>query len=263
MSDLITTQRVFGAALRNATKAADASSMFSTDDATTMRRLAIYRGNAVAAASKALANTFPVISQVVGEEFFRALARRYWDDVPSASGDLTEYGAHFANFLAAFEPVAELGYLADLARLEWLVQRALCAHDAPRVAISTLTTLAPTDQEEMRLALLPGTSVLESVWPVARLWAIHQADYNGEFSVDLAQGEIALIARDGWRVTVQSIGRAEYTFYQAIAADLDLGHAIDAALSVDTNWDVAKQLTKILGNGPLELRQQKERITSP
>ena len=64
--------------------------------------------------------------------FLRASRTRIALRTTSASGGLNELGGHLADFLPAFAPARELPYLADVARLEWLVHKAHYAADHPR-----------------------------------------------------------------------------------------------------------------------------------
>ena len=262
MPDLLATQRAFGAALRDAARSVDATDLFVGDDATVSRRLAIYRGNAEAAVSKALDSAYPVVGQLVGEEFFEGLARRYWERVPSCSGDLTDYGADFADFLAGFAATASFPYLPDLARLEWQVQKAGRAPDAARRSFTAGARLSCEDLGKMHCTLLPGSSIIASSWPIATLWQIHQSDYGGEFYADLERGEIALVARDGVRVTVQAIGRGESAFYRAIQAGSDLARAIDAGMDEDAAWESASWISDLLARAPITLDTETERMIS-
>ena len=60
-----------------------------------------------------------MIHQLVGEEFFRLLAKRFIEQHPSHSGNLHRYGSEMAEFLMHFENTQHLAYLPDVARLEW------------------------------------------------------------------------------------------------------------------------------------------------
>src|SRR5690606_31278590 len=82
------------------------------------RRFAVYRNNVTVGLINALATRFPAVQRIVGEEFFRDMARVYVRAHPPRSRLLMEYGDDFADFVAGFGPVAELEYLADVARLE-------------------------------------------------------------------------------------------------------------------------------------------------
>ncbi len=85
----------------------------------------------------ALRTKFPATERIVGEEFFRAMARVFVIAHPPRSKILHTYGDDFGDFIAAFEPAAELAYLADVARLEAARTRAYHAADA--------TPLTPAD----------------------------------------------------------------------------------------------------------------------
>ena len=75
MPELLRFQLDFAASLRNAPRSEAVRHWLAGDASHVERRVAIYRANMVAAADKALAAAYPVIRQVVGAEFFHALAR--------------------------------------------------------------------------------------------------------------------------------------------------------------------------------------------
>ena len=93
------------------------------------RRFAIHRNNVVVGLIRALQARFPVVEKIVGGEFFTAMARVFIAKSPPRTPILTTYGDEFADFIAAFEPARELGYLADVARLEAARTRAYHAAD--------------------------------------------------------------------------------------------------------------------------------------
>ncbi|WP_036828640.1 DNA-binding domain-containing protein, partial [Photobacterium sanctipauli] len=84
----------------------------------------IYRNNFIMSLSEVLEATYPCTLAVVGEECFAQLARQHVLSVPLTEGDVSHYGEGFA---ASIEGQPELcqavPYLADLARLEWCVDR--------------------------------------------------------------------------------------------------------------------------------------------
>jgi hypothetical protein len=94
------------------------------------RRFAVYRNNVAVGLVDALARRFPATQRIVGEEFFRAMARLYVQAEPPRSPLLMQYGDTFADFIARFPPAAEIVYLVDVARLEAARTRAHHAADA-------------------------------------------------------------------------------------------------------------------------------------
>jgi hypothetical protein len=99
-------------------------------------RFAVYRNNLVVSLVDALADTYPVVQEMVGVEFFRAMAREFVRVQPPASPVLAHYGAGFAEFIEDFPPAAGLPYLPDLARLELMrVEVYHAADDAPALRV--------------------------------------------------------------------------------------------------------------------------------
>lgn len=216
------------------------------EEALVERRLAIYRANVTANAVKALAAAYPVVQQVVGEVFFAGLARVYRHEAPSSSGDLSEYGDGFARFLAQFEHVRSLPYISDLARLEWQVHRAYGAADTRPWDPASIGMVAPEQQHTIRFRLVAGTSVVESPFPLVRVWTIHQPGFQGEFVVDWSLTERALVARDELRVKVTAVSAGDAAFIVATLGGATLGDAAAAALESDAAFDLSAFLARAI-----------------
>jgi hypothetical protein len=220
---LLETQRAFAAALK---APADAG-------------MRAYRANVWGNWSAALAGAYPIVRKIVGEAFFEALAREYARAHGSASGDLNEYGARLADFVAEHPDTLDLPYLPDVARMEWLAHRAYYAADRP--------AFDPSRIDALRLA--PGCALLESPWPLARIWQVHQDDYPGEFAVDLRSGaQRVLVHRPNWRAEVQALDAGDYLFLKSL--DAGLGSALQAAAG-DPAFDPAQAPAYWVGLGVL------------
>lgn len=104
-------------------------------------RFAVYRNNVVASLINALTDTYPVTQELVGEAFFRAMAREYVLTEPPRSRVLAFYGLSFADFVERFPPAASLPYLADVARLEMVRVQAYHAADGTSLSAEVITEL--------------------------------------------------------------------------------------------------------------------------
>jgi hypothetical protein len=104
--------------------------------------LTIYRNTRLGTLTRALATAFPAVRALVGEDFFEAAARQFIRAEPPATACLDDYGERFAAFLAQLPPAAGIAYLADVARLEWAVNRALHAPDGPVLELAALAGVA-------------------------------------------------------------------------------------------------------------------------
>jgi hypothetical protein len=243
MSELLASQRAFAAALRDPTAMPRTQCRLSGDAALAERRFAIYRANVSASIVKALSAAYPVVQQVVGAAFFEALAVSHHRTHPSTSGDLTDYGAKFAMYLEEFPHTQHLPYLPDLARVEWAVHSAEGAADAEAFDAAALAALNPAQQAALRFHWAPGTTLVDSRHPVARVWQIHQSGYDGEFSVDWTTPQCALVAREGSRVGVSALAPGEAAFVDALLkGSAPLAQATEAALAADPEFGLGEFL---------------------
>ncbi len=243
MSELGALQHAFGAALASVDGARRNASLFRGAPELVLARLAVYRGNVVGASGKALAGAYPIVAKIVGDEFFEGLAREYLRRHPSAGGDLNEFGESFAEFVAAFPHTQDLPYLPDVARMEWLAHRAHYAADAAALDLGRLGAVSEKDYGRLRLTLAPACALMESRWPLARIWEVHQDDFEDEFSVDLDSGpQRILICRPQFRVLVGALSEGGYRFLQAVAGGAPLAGALDAALAAEPAFELGAAL---------------------
>lgn len=214
------------------------------------RRFAVYRNNVVVSLIDALADGYPVVQALVGDEFFRAMARRYVVDRPPASAVMAEYGDDFADFIAGFAPAAGLPYLADLARLERCRVTACHAADAAAIDPARLAAALaePATLPDLRLALHPALAVLTSDYAVVALWAAHQG--LGELAeVRPDTPESALVLRYGLDVEVIGIPAAAAAFVASLAAGYCLGQAMAAAGAHEAAFDPTAILATLIAKG--------------
>jgi hypothetical protein len=213
--------------------------------------VSVYRSNAFGNWAQALAGAYPIVRKVVGADFFEGLAREYARAYPSASGDLNEYGAGLAEFVAAFPHTQDLPYLPDVARMEWLAHRAYYAADATPF---DLTRISNSNPESLRPRLAPGCALLASDWPLARIWTVHQHDYEGAIDVDLGAGPDRILAhRPRWRAQVRSLAPGDYRFLDMARQGKTLGEALETAVAEDSAFDAALALAGWVNAGVIAL----------
>ena len=206
------------------------------------RRFGLYRGNQRATWEATLANAYPVLRLLVGEEFFGGLSHAYGMDYPSENADLNLFGGHFAQFLAVFPHVADYPYLPDVARLEWALHRAHYGADLPGVSAAAIASLAPEQIETVRLRLHPACTLLASEWATLPLWQAHQDGGSHEFPAQLATPSHALVVRPVWKAQVLPLSKGAHAALSALAAGASLGAALDAAFDIDEAFDVGANL---------------------
>ncbi|HXZ53048.1 MAG TPA: DNA-binding domain-containing protein [Burkholderiales bacterium] len=207
--------------------------------------LAVYRANVEGNLASALAGAYPIVRKIVGQGYFAQLCRAYAARHSSASGDLNRYGSQFAHFLGDYAEVADLPYLPDVARIEWLVHFAYYAQDPDEFDANALAGVPAERYAQLRPRLAPPCAVLSSAWPLGRIWAVHQDDYRGAFDVDLRAGpDRILVHRPRWRASVSSLGAGDFHFLEAAARGAQLGAAVEAALAAEPGFDPSAALLR-------------------
>ena len=242
-------QTGFAAALADARHVAAVLPLFSGAPARAQARLAVYRGNVYGNLAKALAGAYPVTRKIVGDEFFAAMAREYAREHPSRSGDLNRYGERLAEFVATFPDTADLPYLPDVARMEWLAHLAYYAADPAPFDVAALADIPDERYAGLTARLAPACALLESSWPLERIWAVHQDDYSGEFGADLQSGpHSVLVHRPRWRAEVLSLAAGDFRFLQSLSQGETLGTALEAGAG-EPGFDPSDALARWIGLG--------------
>jgi hypothetical protein len=213
--------------------------------------MAVYRGNVFGNWAQALSSAYPIVRKIVGEPFFDGLVREYARAHASVSGDLNEYGAQLAEFVATWPHTQDLPYLPDVARMEWLAHRAYYAADSTPFDFTKISDSKP---EALTLRLVPSCALLASDWPLARIWMVHQDDYEGEIAANLnARPHRILVHRRRWRAQVRSLAPGDYRFLQAASQRKTLGEALEAAAAEDPRFDPALALAGWVDAGVITL----------
>ncbi|MGI9381893.1 MAG: HvfC/BufC N-terminal domain-containing protein [Methyloligellaceae bacterium] len=215
------------------------------------RRFDVYRNNVYVSLIDVLSGRFPVVLRLVGEEFFRAMARCYVEAEPPRSPVLMEYGGGFPSFLETFEPARELPYLPDVARLEQAWNAAYHAGDAEPVGSDALMGVTADDIPHLTFEFLPSLELVRSPYPIVSIWETNTADVDVE-PVDLAVGgEDALVIRPHLEVEVRRLPEGASDFISALRAGRRLGEAFELAQAESTGFDLQANIAGLVASGSI------------
>ena len=206
-------------------------------------RLAIHRHHIASSLARSLGTTFSTVQALVGEEFFRQAALAFVAGELPTQPVLAEYGAGFADFIAAYTPARELPYLADVARLDWALN---AAFHSPRVAAVDLSVVPPEQLAVSTLGLAPGTALVRSAYPLDLIWAASQAGAP-EGTVDLGRGSARLLVlRRAADAAFITLGEAEAVFVTALGAGQTVEAAAGAAFAVEPAFDLTAAFARLV-----------------
>lgn len=213
-------------------------------------RLQVYRNNTFSSLTAALKDSFPVVCQLVDERFFGYAVQEYIRRHPPQAPRLAEYGGDFADFLSCFEPVGHLVYLPDVARLEWAVNAAFHAADAPTLDPARIAAVPQDRYPLLRFVAHPSVQLFASPYPVDRIWQAHQPDGDLDTKIDLATGGCRLlIDRRDQDIRFLSLDAAGLALAEALCEGYALQEAYEKAAAVDDALDLIAVLSTHLARG--------------
>lgn len=184
-------------------------------------RYDIYRNTVTVGLTDALAANFPVVRDLVGPEFFSAMAREYLREHPPRLPIMALYGDELAGWLAGFAPVASLPYLPGVARLEALRRHAAHAEDAAALEPAALAEVHPEALGGLRLQPHPSARWMTDAQPVLAIWNRH----NGQPDANDPAGEI-LLCRPAMTVVQVAAPAGTCATMAALASGSPLGKAL-------------------------------------
>ena len=116
-----------------------------------------------------LAEDFPHVARLLGDDAFATLVRRYLKVHPSTEPSVRHVGRALTEFIRSQQDL--LPGLADLAALEWARGNAFDAPDDAPLTAAKLAELDPAVWPHLKLIPVRSLEILNAFWPVQRLWA--------------------------------------------------------------------------------------------
>ena len=245
--------RELQAAFRQALLADDAAAVaeeIARDGLDPGARLQVYRNHVLTTLTAVLGEAYPVVARLVDARFFGFAADRYVRAQPPDGPCLFEYGRTFPDFLAGFPPCQGLPCLPDVARLEWALHVAIHADDAEPIDPAAIRATSPEDLGRLVLHPHPSVALVESRWPVDRIWLANQPDADSEVVVDLdAGGARLLVHRAEDTAGFRALDAGRSTLWRALLERRPLEDAAAAALAAESTLDLTLALRDLLREG--------------
>ncbi|SMY17941.1 HvfC/BufC N-terminal domain-containing protein [Photobacterium aquimaris] len=193
-----------------------ATTMVISDHFSAQQRLQLYCNNFIVGLTEVLESVYSTVKAMTGGACFKQLARQHILNHPLPQGDVTLYGDHFSDTIAA-QPtlVSSLPYLVDLARLEWL--RDVVSRSPSHSGALPLEKLHRLEHPQHSLDLLRcyfhipiSTHIFSSQYAVGALWEIvnhtdgsHQQQQLA--TLDIHQPQAVLVQHFQWQLWQQTV----------------------------------------------------------
>ena len=236
----------FGEALLNAGLPAP-EGVIGRDGKPSERRFNVYRNNVVTGQVATLCDAYPATARLVGDAFFRAMARDYVLAHVPTTPMMFDYGADFPAFIDVFPEAQELPYLGDVARIERAWVEAYHAPEAlPLSGLGLRDVLAASDPGSLTLQLHPSMRVLQSPFPALSIWEMNTGSSREE-SIGLDDGpEEMLVVRPEADVHVHRLTKGSAAFLMTVAKGFSLVNATEQAIARNASFDLVAHLAALV-----------------
>ena len=247
MPSLREIQQAFGRAIASGDNSAIAQHVVA-NGLEPSARLRIYRNNHRETSLGALRSTYPVIERLVGPAYFRQAALEYLAAFPSRSGSLDFLGQQWPAFLARRFDGGEYACLADVAQLEWSCQEVLMARDHPPLDLGKLREVPPERYPALVFMLHPAVRLLNSRYPILRIWRANQPESDASGRIELDAPERVLVTRAGGRVELRLLPEPEFALLAATQRGESFENCVDSA-SQHGEFDATQTLQRLVSAG--------------
>lgn len=208
-----------------------------------LERIEIYRRSYHARLIECLADDYPVLQHALGEDAFESLCRRYIARHPSRAPSLNYFGQFMADFCRS-EPLAEPGFAADLASLEWAIVLSIHAPTAEAIGFEDLGQVPNERWPGARFRVNPSLRILHLDYPAnAYLQAYRQGNPTVVPGARATSVAVYRTGRSVWRLELEP---TLVTLLESLASGvtLEVGLAqVQASLAHEAEEVIAKKIS--------------------
>lgn len=200
---------------------ADLSALKITGPFAAQQLMGLYRNNFYIGLSQYLADCFPAVQALVGEEFFAQLAKAYIIECPLTQASLESYGSGFSAFINTCAQAQSLVYLADVAALDWAFDRANSVLSISDFPFARLAEVDDRQQLQICFQLPPETLLIAAQYPLVKIWlGAKNDDLDG---VNMSQSDFVILHPDMQNgAQCYSVSAEQFQFLSAVAAGKSL-----------------------------------------
>ncbi len=186
-------------------------------------RASVYANGYPARIHESLKEVYEAVHHVLGDDTFLEASFAYAHQHPSHDYNLNFVGRHLPEFLQASHFSKTFPFIADLAKLEWLIWKAFHAFDQVTFHPEQLTEVPVENWEQARLVFQPSVSLIASSWPILDIWRTRRED-SEEIKTDLTnRPQQILIGRNGDQVRCELLDPNQYQLIKGLLSGETLG----------------------------------------
>jgi len=142
----------------------------SMENANNEQRMGVYSNAYYGRLVEVLAEDYPAVQALLGEEAFTSLCHDYIQAHPSTHYSLRWFGQHLQTFIASAPDTRGRPFLVELACLEWSFVNAFDALDAKVLDETAVTRIAPDAWPGITMTFHPSIHLVDYYWNIPDLW---------------------------------------------------------------------------------------------
>lgn len=135
------------------------------------QRLEIYAHAYKARLVETLAEDFPVLHSMIGDDMFEEICLGYIDCYPSTHPSLRYLGQHMTKYLRETMPYAEILPAIEMAEFEWAFNDVFDAPDRDSVTVEQVSEVPPAAWTTLRIHLQPSFRMNRFKWNTPAVWS--------------------------------------------------------------------------------------------
>jgi len=215
------------------------------------KRFSVYRNNVVVSLMEAMAETFPSIKTIIGQENFATITRAFIANHPPSSPVMQAYGEDFPKFLIDCAPLKNYPFLTDVAQVEISWINAYHAADAQPLDGALLGEIEPDKLMGIRFDVHPATRLVTSSYDLLGLF-LSRNNSGAELNFDNSENiQSVLITRPHLSVETIALDAAATAFIESLIKNNTLGTSVEIAMKSDADFDASTAITLMLTSGAM------------
>jgi len=222
----------------------DFAALFVNDEIALNERLAVYRHNVFQSLHNVLADVYPLVEKLVGEQFLADMVREYISKNLPEVACLNSYGVTFPDFIEQFTPAKTLPYLVDVARMEWALNEADHAKDDEALDVMELRNMAPDRLENLVFFFRESVRFIDSNFPLFEVREFCLQDRpEGELDIDQGGAKL-MVFRPSLGVQMVKLEPDEYKFLTLLQEGKTIGNVSKTILQDNPDYNIEQNLQK-------------------
>ncbi len=190
--------------------------------------LEVYRTGHIVRLTEALGETFEAVWWVAGDEHYFELAQEFLLTHSSTSYNLSDFGKRFPDFLDKRQPFADLPFLADLARFEWLFKEVF--HLPPHVSLTPDHFHQQPLSGNLRLTFGPSFRLFRSPYAVYEVWKLRGTSQDSLPAKNWGNPQWLLCYKHQQQVFIKHLSEPEYWLLDHLSSGASIEEALERTL---------------------------------